>query len=180
MKIVYSGSFNPWHEGHTKVALDIKRRFGFAPILEINCSASQCTGKSGVTGDELVKRLKILPDYRVIVTPYDLFVDKANYIRSLLNIKKEKKIWFACGSDTIERMDCWLGSGSQTGYISQHNIEVFLASNIGMITYPRFKKETIEIDSTDLQRRTIIVSNFEPLEISSTEIRNANKVKTVA
>ena len=173
MKIFYSGSFNPWHDGHSKVALDIKRRFGVSPIVELNFNASECTGKGSVTGDEVIKRFKVMPDYRKIATPFPLFTDKAVYLRQLLNIDYDKKIWFACGSDTIERLDDWLSLNNGQ--------EKFLACNFGMIVYPRFRKEIIEIKTTEaLKHRVIIVSNFEPLEISSTEIRNANKVKTIA
>lgn len=176
MKIFYSGSFNPWHDGHSKVALDIKRRFGVNPIIELNFNASDCTGKGPVTSEDVVKRFKIMPDYRKVATPFAMFTDKAFYLRQLLNIEDSKKIWFACGTDTIERLDGWLSSTS----MFNHNVEKFLASNIGMIVYPRLKGDTINIQNEQLSHRVIFVNNFVPLEISSTEIRNANKVKTVA
>lgn len=178
MKIFYSGSFNPWHDGHSKVALDIKRRFGVSPIIELNFSASECTGKGEVSSADVIKRFKIMPDYRRIATPFSLFTEKAVYLRQLLNIDDANKIWFACGTDTIERFDEWLSLNN--GYNGHRNQEEFLAGNFGMIVYPRLKGDTINIKTEQLNHRTIFVNNFVPLEISSTEIRNANKIKTVA
>ncbi len=172
MIIVYSGSFNPWHDGHTKVAEDIQRRFGIAPILELNFNASQCTGKNAITGDDVVKRFRAMPDYRKVATPFALFTDKADYIRQILNLPREEKIWFVCGSDTIKKLDEWVVA--KTPAHANHNLECFLASNFGMIAYPRFKDETLEINNEQLNHRTILINNFTPLEISSTEIRNAN------
>lgn len=172
MKIFYPGSFNPWHIGHSKVAEDVTTRFGVQPILEININASDCTGKGSVTGKDLARRLKCIPLIKIVTTPFPLFTDKSIYLRDLFDIPPEETIWFVCGTDTIDRMDMWM--------VNAKHEEQFIAQNMRFIVYPRLKTDKLNIQSEALNKSTIFIGNFEPLEISSTEIRNAATTQQVA
>ncbi len=172
--IVFSGSFR-WHFGHSKVANDIFQRFGIKPIIELNARASECTNKKAIDGEEIHRRFSLIPDFKKIVTVCPLFIDKATYLRQLFDIPIGEIVYFAVGSDTIERVDSW--AEEKCHYYNRVNAEYLITGNINFIAYPRHINEEIKIKNEILNSRTIIINNFTPIDISSTEIRKQYEEK---
>ena len=166
--IVYSGSFNPWHKGHERVYDYIHKFFGKYPIIEINFGPSDCTGKKEIDHAAVLERISKLPYLsRYIITPHQYFVYKAAYLKSLF---KCPNITFAIGSDTARKLDEYATNYNCPGYEDRTYLMELLRYGVKFLVFPRTIGEKIEL-SENINEACLIVNNFIPVEISSTEIR---------
>jgi nicotinic acid mononucleotide adenylyltransferase len=83
-------------------------------------------------------------------------------------------LWkFVIGFDTFERIHDPKYYCDSKEYM-QHMLDTYLHECLFMV-YPRTKRQTKEMfDTYDCTDNFVFVSNFEPIEISSTEIRYGN------
>jgi nicotinic acid mononucleotide adenylyltransferase/nicotinamide mononucleotide (NMN) deamidase PncC len=99
--LVYSGSFNPYHEGHDFVANLAKSSFPNAEfVYEISTSIYE---KQSLDGMEVDQRISNLPQgSKVVVSDIKFFEEKHHYLTSLY--PHVKKFIFVMGWDTYERV----------------------------------------------------------------------------
>jgi cytidyltransferase-like protein len=162
--IIFSGSFNPVHEGHIKVAEHAHRLTGKAVWFEI--SLTNCE-KPAVDWVSLQERVASFDAYRdnmsiagLVFTNAPMFVDKAKWFH---------KPTFIVGRDTASRIDNPRLYDSADDYVDSINellrrqVEFLVFDRKGSLKHP-FKSVTLEKICTP-------VDDYEDAGENSTDIR---------
>jgi nicotinic acid mononucleotide adenylyltransferase len=182
---VYPGSFNPLHIGHLAIAQYVKERYKAETIFEIcNCP----NDKNPVSEEDLAKRVKqfTMLSRLVTVTNNTSFLEKsttkaiAKYLSTINTDFPDWKfdcslfkITFIVGADTINRID---DIKYYCGSVREHvrAMSIFAASGVRFLVFPRHGHLTNNL-SPDIMHLCEFVTDFESVNISSTQIREANK-----
>ena len=156
--LFFSGTYNPLHRGHINVYMHAISCAGEDVIFE-RCN-SPYDKKEAEWNSQLFDDLGL----SIIQTQARSFVDK--YLRY--------GFWnFIIGFDTFERIhNPKYYCGSKDYMHMMLDTHLYECS---FKVYPRTKRQTKEIfDTYDCTDNFVFVRDFEPIEISSTEIRNGD------
>ena len=152
---IYSGSFNPFHAGHEAILKECESAFGKDNVfLELSIANFE---KPPLDALETQKRVRGMLKHsrNVIVTDKPLLDEK--YL--LLNGQTSADVVFAVGADTYHRY-------IPTKETFDYKFFVFPREGLEYdLTHPRIHPKVLDF-------------NFEPVSISSTEIRNGKTKKS--
>ena len=165
MKIgILGGSFNPPHKMHFKMGLDLLEKGYIDKVIYVP-TGSKYKYKNNLVED--VHRLKMLElmikdDDRFSVSDYELkdeVVYTCDTLKYFSELYPNDEIYFVCGADNLSYVDKWKNG-------------IFLLENYKFLV---IKRHTDDIDEILKRfsdyRKNIIVSDVEPSDLSSTDIR---------
>lgn len=165
MKIgILGGSFNPPHKMHFKMGLDLLEKGYIDKVIYVP-TGSKYKYKNNLVED--VHRLKMLElmikdDDRFSVSDYELkdeVVYTCDTLKYFSELYPNDEIYFVCGADNLSYVDKWKNG-------------IFLLENYNFLV---IKRHTDDIDEILKRfsdyRKNIIVSDVEPSDLSSTDIR---------
>lgn len=167
-RVVFSGSFNPWHDCHGKMAQKAFEMLGKPVDLEITV---RNVDKPALNYSEIDKRLDFLPTAKdwsgmVHLTSTPTFLQKAEVFRNST---------FVMGYDTFERMNNkrYGDLASVAGLLKKYGAKFLVFHRLidgastehrgGVLYLPLMEMATI-VPSTE----------FEPVEVASSEIRRSS------
>lgn len=166
MNVLIPGTFSILHYGHTNIYLYLQKKTYLGEM---------CSPCFGVTESPYDKSLDSLSERLDQFKPYD-FDYVTLHGKSILEHKiqfshsvKSFVVGIAIGHDTFKRMldpKYYLGSVDLMKHIVEERLR-----NTHFFIFPRNGK--LEIDSRILPRHLNYITDFEEINISSTEIKNA-------
>lgn len=166
----YPGSFNLLHHGHLAIAHYIERKYNQDVEFEICTCPMDKEPLSIADCDKRLKQFKMLG--RIChLSKATTFLEKTmTYANSCGN----DQIYFMVGMDTISRIDdpkYYLNSKDERDRC------LILIKRFGgsFIVFPRVGFET-HIPSPEMNNIIEFVTDFTPVDVSSTEIRNSQEV----
>ena len=159
--VVFSGSFNPLHDGHKTVVNLAKEITGDEVFLELSVKN---TDKGLINFIELEDRISGLKDYEFILTNCPTMVKKVEAIKKYAPLAE---ITLVVGADTWDRI--W---DEKYGYSLEFLQEFFSNNKIKFIVLPRGGYERKEfVFGNNLEIKHDKINDFKPVAISSSEIR---------
>ncbi len=166
MKIgLFGGSFNPPHKGHLYLAETCASALGLDRVLIIPSNiAPHKSSVSYASGEDRLNMCRIAFDSPLFeVSGIELDRGSTSYtvdtLRELRKIYPDDELYFIIGSDMLESFTKW--------YLWETILELCT-----LCAAPREKGFIPDFSPyTPEQRKKIVYLDFEPLEISSTEIR---------
>lgn len=166
-RLVLSGSFNPIHNGHISLMIDaIKQKPTFKPIFEI--SSTNCD-KGIVSETELNSRIESIlrTGFDVITTNHPTFLQKSQLFYNSC---------FIVGFDTYQRLMS-LNYYFNNVWLFNNFIRTLCERFHSFLIYPRNSSEEDYVKESNNNKyknifKFIPYSEFQPIQISSTEIRN--------
>lgn len=169
-RFVYSGSFNPLHEGHLAIAHYIERKHNQNVEFEI-CKCP--VDKDPLSEEDCDRRLK---QFRMLgricfLSEATTFLEKT---MTYENRCGNDQIYFIVGMDTISRIDdpkYYLNSKDER----DRCLKIIKRFGGSFIVFPRVGFET-HIPSLEMSSIVEFVTDFTPVDVSSTEIRNVQVV----
>lgn len=163
--VIFSGSFNPVHDGHIKIvekAYELLHKPVWFEISLENCD------KPPVDWISLEKRTKGFDKHKdnpaiagFIFTQAPLFVQKARLFHEPV---------FLAGSDTISRLDNPMYYKNRNDYVD--SINELVSRKAQLLVFDRPGDIKLPIRHRGLAKICTMVEDYEPITISSTEIRN--------
>lgn len=160
MKIgVYVGSFNPVHIGHKKI-IDHLLYNDYLDKVIVVPTEGYWDKTNLIDIKHRINMLKFYENKNILINDY---LNNCQYTYQILNRLKEENpkdvLYLIIGADNIVKFKFW------------ENVEEILKNKILV-----FNRDDIEIQSyidDFLQKDNfVIINNFQPISISSTEIRN--------
>lgn len=155
---IYVGSFNPVHVGHIHVVNFLLENDYVDKILLLP-TPSYWDKTNLLDMNDRINMLKVYENEKIIVdTKHNNYPYTYQVLNSLRVDYKEDEFYLIIGSDNIEKFHLW------------EHVDEILESKVIIV----------KRDDTDIEKYTskfntnnfIIVDDFKPIEISSTEIRN--------
>jgi len=165
-RYIYPGSFNLLHEGHLAIAHYIERKHNQDVEFEI---CKYPVDKDPLSEEDCDKRLK---QFRMLgrvclLSEATTFLEKT---MTYANRCDNDQLYFIVGMDTISRID------DSKYYLNSHDERDRCLNRIKkfgghFIVFPRVGFET-HIPSLEMSSIVEFVTDFTPVDVSSTEIRN--------
>jgi nicotinic acid mononucleotide adenylyltransferase/nicotinamide mononucleotide (NMN) deamidase PncC len=161
--VVFSGSFNPIHDGHKAMIKMAQEITGEKPYLELTVNNAD---KGFLDYIELEDRIKNLDDYEFILTNAPTMKAKVEAIKKYAPMAE---IIFVVGSDTYERV--W---DEKYGYSVDFLERFFKDNKIKFIMFKRGGYAPIDFThGKDLLIKHETLESFETSKISSTDLRKS-------
>lgn len=159
---IYVGSFDPVHKGHINVANHLIEKDYVDKVIIIPTIGYW--NKTNLT--DVSKRIEMLKKYENDNIIINATLNTLTYTYEILNeLKKENEndeLYLILGADNISKFNEW------------KNVEEILKNKV--IVLPRNDIDVVKyINNFDQKDSFVIVDNFVPIFLSSTEIRNKIK-----
>ena len=160
MKIgVYVGSFNPVHIGHKKI-IDHLIDNNYLDKVIVIPTEGYWDKTNLIDVKHRINMLKFYKNKNILINDY---LNNFQYTYQILNVLKEEnpndELYFIIGTDNISKFHLW------------KNVEEILKNKILVLN-----RDDIEIDSYierfEQKENFVIIEDFKPISISSTQIRN--------
>ena len=170
---IFGGTFNPPHSGHKKLALEFKGRLSLDLLLIIPTHIPPHKEPHQLAGDEdRMNMCRLCFDEKsILVSDIEIKRDGRSYtvdtLREIKKIYPDDEIYFLMGSDMLLSFHTW-----------REPLEITSLAHI--CTASRHHDETKELENyidryfSDIKSR-FTVFDFEPIDVSSTEIRAGKK-----
>ena len=185
MKIFFGGSFDPVHNGHLALALQIAREFQHpVSFMPLNGNPNYKAPPQASLNDRLAMLEQLIADY-----PEQLAIDRheaqlAEYTPTFYSLTRLRKIYgdaepfyFVIGSDSLVNLsiwDCWQQLFGLTNFIVARRPDYpleMMNAELAAAVLPRIATfEGLPIASGKIYNSDIV-----PMEISSTMIRQRIK-----
>lgn len=178
MKIaVYSGSFNPFHEGHYRIIEKLNSLQDIEKVIVVVSPKNPSKPESYYiyTPEERFKMVKDackdlekveVSDMEFHRTPPCYTIDTLNQIQEQY---PNSEIWYSCGADTLEKVGRWRNGKA---YFTQYGILVSPRSGYNL---SNIIKDIKERRGSDIKVSILDIPENRDIPISSTEIRERNK-----
>lgn len=161
---VYSGSFNPYHEGHDAIVRYLEKHFEKV-IVVVSPESPFKMGNFASGGERLEAMKKALEGRKAVVDDIEYHLERPLYtINTLRKIQEREGIApvFAMGGDSLASVDRWHGHED-------------LLSEFDIMVFPRRGFDSSKIKRKLLRENPdyrIKLMRTRLVDISSTEIRN--------
>lgn len=166
---IFGGSFDPVHKGHKKLALFVCEKLKLRKMLIIPAALSPFKSSSGASAEDRMNMCRLAFSEGVFeVSSLEIGRGGKSYtidtVRAVKELYPNEKLYLLIGSDQLLSFNKW--------YKFQEILE-----NVSLVAVSREKgREEEELEKfADENLRALgecIILDFEPFEISSTEIRN--------
>ena len=164
MKIgIFGGSFNPPHNMHKNIALELIRKEYLDEIIYVPTGDKY--NKSGlISFSDRINMVKLMIDKYNNLSLSDIGNnDSYQYTYQVLDyfksIKKDSNIYFICGTDNLKELDTW------------RNYE-YILENYKLLVIRRNNDNIEEIlNKYEKYKNNIIIADIESKVLSSTDIR---------
>lgn len=181
MKVFFGGTFDPIHNGHIKLALHISKTLNAKVSLMPNSGIPNYKPKPIANEYERLDMLDIIAnkysqyiDIELDEIKHKLFSPSVDTLKRLRKVYSENtSFWFVIGGDSLISLNIW-----------DNWQELFGLTNFIVAMRPKYKiSDAPEFLQKEIQKRIcteisskpygqIYLTNFSPIDISSTEIRN--------
>jgi len=163
----FPGSFSILHEGHLAIAHYIESKYKNANVIFEICHSPY--GKDIITEEDMNRRFKQfeLIGRNVVSSPYVSFLEKSRYFPRVVS---HQSIEFLVGLDTIERIN---NPAFYFNSVRERDRCISLMSS-NYVKFHVFSRHSYDRPELCEQLMSICTfyDDFEPIEISSTRIRN--------
>jgi nicotinate-nucleotide adenylyltransferase len=169
--ILFGGTFDPVHLGHTVVAVAAAEHIGANKVIFIPAKRSPLKASSPEAGDEdrlAMVKLAISDNKNFDVSDYELKKQGPNYtLETVRHFKYQLggSIYWLVGADGIEDLRHWFGI---TELIDECNLSVMLRAGFGPPDFSKFEKVWGTQRVEKLQQNVI---QTPLINVNSTEIR---------
>lgn len=169
MKIgIFGGSFNPPHIMHKKIAEQLIKEKYLDKVIFVPTGMKYEYKNNLISNEDRYHMLKLLikDNPNLLVSDYE-FTEEVTYTYQTLDYFKEKykedSIYFICGTDNLSYLDKW----KRGDYILANYPLLIIKRNTDNLSFL--------LDKFKEYKNNIIVTSIEPVDLSSTEIRNLIK-----
>lgn len=160
---IFGGSFNPIHNGHIALALQLKEQAGLDEVWLMVSPQNPMKQSSDLADDEQrleMARLAVEGVAGITVSDYEMHLPRPSYtwntLEALTNDYPERQFVLMIGGDNWASFDQW------------YRHEDILKS-YRVVVYPR--RETVEDGLSGIDGRQVSLVEAELIDISSTDIR---------
>lgn len=170
---IFGGTFNPPHNGHKKYAREIIGRLGLDRLIVIpTCVPPHKSEEKPVSGEDRFEMTKLcfsdIPEAEV--SDIELCRGGKSYTVDTVTELSEKyphdELIFIMGSDMLLSFHRW-----REPHEILRKVKICAVTRLGSITKSELESYVDKYFSPERDR--FIIEDFSPLEISSTEVRNA-------
>ncbi len=169
MKIgIFGGSFNPPHIMHKKIAEQLIKEKYLDKVIFVPTGMKYEYKNNLISNEDRYHMLELLikDNPNLLVSDYE-FTEEVTYTYQTLDYFKEKykedSIYFICGTDNLSYLDKW----KRGDYILTNYPLLIIKRNTDNLSFL--------LDKFKEYKNNIIVTSIEPVDLSSTEIRNLIK-----
>ena len=169
MKIgIFGGSFNPPHIMHKKIAEQLIKEKYLDKVIFVPTGMKYEYKNNLISNEDRYHMLELLikDNPNLLVSDYE-FTEEVTYTYQTLDYFKEKykedSIYFICGTDNLSYLDKW----KRGDYILANYPLLIIKRNTDNLSFL--------LDKFKEYKNNIIVTSIEPVDLSSTEIRNLIK-----
>ena len=169
MKIgIFGGSFNPPHIMHKKIAEQLIKEKYLDKVIFVPTGMKYEYKNNLISNEDRYHMLELLikDNPNLLVSDYE-FTEEVTYTYQTLDYFKEKykedSIYFICGTDNLSYLDKW----KRGDYIVANYPLLIIKRNTDNLSFL--------LDKFKEYKNNIIVTSIEPVDLSSTEIRNLIK-----
>lgn len=169
MKIgIFGGSFNPPHIMHKKIAEQLIKEKYLDKVIFVPTGMKYEYKNNLISNEDRYHMLELLikDNPNLLVSDYE-FTEEVTYTYQTLDYFKEKykedSIYFICGTDNLSYLDKW----KRGDYILANYPLLIIKRNTDNLSFL--------LDKLKEYKNNIIVTSIEPVDLSSTEIRNLIK-----
>jgi len=163
---IYGGTFNPIHNGHISVAIQVKEKLGLDKIVFVPTGiAPHKDNGEFVSKTHRYNMTALAIDGLFDISDVEVKTDRVCYaidtIKVLQNIYKNDKLYYIIGADSLLSFTKW-----------KNPIELFNILHIVAVDRDNKDIETKADEYRELYGADITICHIEPIDISSTIIRH--------
>jgi len=173
---IFGGTFDPPHSGHKKYACEFIDRLSVDKLLVIPTCIPPHKEYDGVSGEDRLNMTKLLFSdvEKAVVSDMEIRRNGKSYtcdtVKELSQLYPDDELIFLIGSDMLLSFHKWREPLTILKYV-----KICAVSRESDITKEMLCRYVDEYFSENADR--FIICDFSPIEISSTEVRNAIKDK---
>ncbi len=173
---IFGGTFDPPHSGHKKYACEFIDRLSVDKLLVIPTCIPPHKEYDGVSGEDRFNMTKLLFSdvEKAVVSDMEIRRNGKSYtcdtVKELSQLYPDDELIFLIGSDMLLSFHTWREPLTILKYV-----KICAVSRESDITKEMLCRYVDEYFSENADR--FIICDFSPIEISSTEVRNAIKDK---
>ncbi len=186
MIAILGGTFDPVHNGHLRLALNLKQRVGFEAVHFVPSGIPPHRSQPARSAKERYKMVELALQYTPDVHVNDcetLRKGPSYMVETLMRLRKQwgkqKSVSLILGSDAFAQLNTWY---RWQGLFELCHILVVARPGeppLAELLSPELREQfndRLRLDSADLHKKAaglVYVQNFPGLDISATAIRNA-------